>query len=153
MARTPSPRSKSYAQPCPIACALDLLGDRWTLLIVRELLRGPRRFGEIAQALPGIPSNVLSERLRRLEASRLLVRQLLDERPPRASYQLTAAGQQLWIPLRAIGLWSMKHVQRRIRRVHRACGARVEAQVVCPDCGRAVEDDECEMKPARSSRS
>src|SRR5882762_3102105 len=83
------------AGPDPDATALEWaaarVGDRWTLLIVHALLGGPLRYGELAEALPGIATNVLSQRLKRLEADGLLVSSAYSARPPRFSYELTQA--------------------------------------------------------------
>lgn len=91
---------KSYSQYCGVARGLDVIGDRWVLLIVRELLGGPRRYGELAHGLPGIASNLLSERLRAMQASGLVVR-TDDER-----YQLTEWGEGLRDVLYAVGRWA-----------------------------------------------
>lgn len=108
--RTPpkgAPRST-----CPIACALDLLGDRWTLLIVRDLLRGRSRFGEFSGAAEGIPTNILSERLRRLEAAGIITSDAYQEHPPRYAYTLTAKGDALKPVLGALAQWSMQFLPR-----------------------------------------
>jgi DNA-binding HxlR family transcriptional regulator len=84
--------TRSYDQYCPLAVALDLLGERWTLLILREVLGGPRRYGDLREALPGVATNLLSDRLRRLVAEGLV--EQVEVPPPvaRTMYQLTAAG-------------------------------------------------------------
>src|SRR5436190_20664102 len=88
-------RNKGYGQYCPVARTLDLLGDRWTLLIVRDLLRGTARFTDLATSLSGIPRNLLSDRLRTLEAAGLVERHAFRELPPRVEYELTAKGRTL----------------------------------------------------------
>lgn len=103
---TPPPYApRSYRQLCPLAMALDHVGDRWSMLIVRELLGGPARFSELARGLPGIASNLLTERLRRLEASGVIVRKANGGG---ALYALTALGQDLRAPLEALGAWGMR---------------------------------------------
>ncbi len=96
-------KRRSYRQHCGIASALDVVGDRWTLLIVRELLYlGPRRFADLARSQPGLAPNLLTRRLRELEHAGILTRSAL---PPPASatvYQLTARGRQLEPVLRAL---------------------------------------------------
>lgn len=104
---------RSYGQYCAVAKALDVVGDRWTLLIVRELLlRGPSRYTELLAGLPGIATNLLSERLRDLEAAGLVERQ--PPRPPVATpvLRLTARGRQLRPALAAIGAWGAPYVDR-----------------------------------------
>ncbi|MDN3356980.1 helix-turn-helix domain-containing protein [Actinomadura sp. DC4] len=100
---------RSYGQYCSIARALDVVGDRWTLLIVRELLlRGPCRFTDLRNGLPGIAANLLSGRLRELEAAALIGRE--DAPPPVATtlYGLTEDGLELEPVLRALGLWGLR---------------------------------------------
>ncbi len=81
---------------CPVARALDLLGDRWTLLIVRDLLLdGPRRFSDLARTVAGSSPAILSNRLKRLEDSGLIERRFYSQHPPRAEYLLTAKGESL----------------------------------------------------------
>lgn len=91
---------RSYGQFCGLARALDVLGDRWTLLVVRELLEGPRRYNELLDGLPGIATNLLAERLRRLEADGVVQRQ--DNGP----YALTPWGQDLHEVVYALGRWA-----------------------------------------------
>jgi len=85
---------KSYNQNCPIARGLDVLGDRWTLLILRELIGGARRYGDMRAALPGIATNLLADRLRELEESGLVVRSELPPPVARTVYTLSDEGWQ-----------------------------------------------------------
>jgi DNA-binding HxlR family transcriptional regulator len=96
---------------CPIANALDLVGDKWTLLVIRDLLfLGNRKFGELLSSPEGIPTNILSDRLRRLEEGGLVVKVSYQERPPRSEYQLTAKGADLFPVLRALAAWANRHI-------------------------------------------
>ncbi|MDN0200726.1 winged helix-turn-helix transcriptional regulator [Streptomyces sp. S.PNR 29] len=99
-----SPR-RSYDQYCPAARALDVVGDRWTLLIVRELLAGPRRYTDLHADLPGVSTDVLASRLKDMERDGLTTRRRLP--PPGAAYvyQLTERGRELLPVLRALGAW------------------------------------------------
>jgi DNA-binding HxlR family transcriptional regulator len=99
-----SPR-RSYDQYCSAARALDLVGDRWTLLIVRELLAGPRRYTDLHADLPGVSTDVLASRLKDMERDGLTTRRKLP--PPGAAYvyELTARGRQLLPVLQALGRW------------------------------------------------
>jgi DNA-binding HxlR family transcriptional regulator len=101
---------RGYQQYCPIARTLDLLGDRWTLLVVRELLRGRRRFKDIESGLPGIPPNLLSDRLKALEQARIVTREYFRELPPRVEYSLTDRGRSLEVVLESIAGWGMEHL-------------------------------------------
>jgi len=87
--------SKRYDQYCPIACSLGLVGERWTLLVVRELMHGPKRYTDLVDGLHGIGTNILAVRLKELEAAGLVERRKLP--PPAAStvYELTPTGQEL----------------------------------------------------------
>jgi DNA-binding HxlR family transcriptional regulator/putative sterol carrier protein len=97
--------NRSYNQHCGLAYALDIVGERWTILIIRELMPGPRRFKDLMDGLPGISTNLLTERLKSLEEIGLLCRRVLP--PPAAStvYELTALGQELEPTLLELGKW------------------------------------------------
>ena len=126
----------------PLAAALDSVGDRWTLLLVEALLDGPRRFGELEQELPGIAPNVLSQRLRRLEADGLLLAQPYSERPRRFVYELTATGRELAGPLRLLADWGARHEDAGEGPRHAACGSPLEARWWCPTCEQPVDGED-----------
>jgi DNA-binding HxlR family transcriptional regulator len=100
--------AKRFDQYCPIAHALSLVGERWALLIVRELLRGPRRYTDLSAGLPGIGTNILATRLRELEAAGLVTRRRLP--PPAAStvYELTEYGLGLEEVLYSVARWGAR---------------------------------------------
>lgn len=102
--------ARCYNQDCVLAYALDLLGERWTLLIVRELFLGPRRFGDLHAALPGIGTNLLSKRLKELEEADLV---MATSREPRSQYRLTEAGETLRPTLRELMYWSIEYFMKR----------------------------------------
>ena len=98
--------------PCPIARSLDLIGERWTILIVRELIRfGPRKFQDFEQALVGIGPNTLSARLKRLENAGIVERRFYEQHPPRAEYLLTERGKELRPVLKALFAWGERHTK------------------------------------------
>jgi len=99
---------KSYNQFCALASALDYVGERWTLLIIRELLIGPRRFKDLMDGLPGISTNLLSNRLKTLEEQGILCRRVLP--PPAGStvYELTLLGQSLENAILELGRWGAR---------------------------------------------
>jgi len=101
---------RRYAQYCPIAGALDLVGERWTLLIVRELLLGPARFTDLRGGLTGVPPNLLSTRLRELEAAGIVARRELPPPAARTVYELTEDGRALEPVLRALVRWGMSRL-------------------------------------------
>ena len=100
-----SPRSD-----CPIACTLDLIGDRWTLLIVRDLMLGKCRFSEFLASGEGVTTSILAARLKRLELAKLVERSRYQEHPPRSEYHLTQAGQKLAPVLKAMLVWGSERV-------------------------------------------
>lgn len=97
---------RSYNQNCSMAIALDLIGERWTLLIVRELLIAPRRFGELLEALPHIGTNLLTDRLKQLSADGVIANISPDRAHPR--YALTDVGQELESVVFALIRWGMR---------------------------------------------
>jgi DNA-binding HxlR family transcriptional regulator len=96
-------------QNCPIARGLDVLGERWTLLILRELVGGPRRYGDLRAELPGIATNLLADRLRDLEDAGLVDRTELPPPAARTVYSLSDAGWRKIVPvLRAVALFGLE---------------------------------------------
>ncbi len=100
-----SPPKRSYSQFCAVARGLDMIGDRWTLLLVRDLLLGPKRYKDLLDGLPGIGTNLLAARLRELEAADIIERRVLPPPAGSAVYQLTVTGEALQPVLIAIGRW------------------------------------------------
>ncbi|MGB5473971.1 MAG: helix-turn-helix domain-containing protein [Gammaproteobacteria bacterium] len=96
--------------PCPVACTLDLLGDKWTLLVVRDLLLGKTIYSEFRQSPERIPTNILAERLKRLQAAGLVVKDRYQDHPPRYRYLLTGKGRDLYPVLSAIIDWGNRHI-------------------------------------------
>lgn len=104
-----SERKRWYNDACGTAFALDLIGERWSILIIRELMFGPRRFGELRAGLPGISANILTQRLERLEENRILAKRKL---PPPASaqvYELTEWGYEAEPMVQMLGRWATRH--------------------------------------------
>lgn len=134
-------RSPSAPAPSALEAALDRVGDRWSLLVVDALLDGPRRFGELRDALPAIAPNILTDRLRRLERERILVSSPYSSRPPRMEYTLTGDGRDLASALRLLAAWGSRRTGGEPLR-HDRCGTAVEARWFCPTCGVAVTDAE-----------
>jgi DNA-binding HxlR family transcriptional regulator len=100
--------ARRYEQYCPMAHALDLVGDRWALLVIRELMHGPKRYTDLVEHLHGIGTNILAARLRDLEANGILARRILP--PPAASkvYELTDYGRELRPAMRELALWGAR---------------------------------------------
>src|SRR3954447_7453346 len=99
---------KRYGQRCPAAIALDVVGERWTPLIVRELLLGPKRFTDLADGLPGIGTNILTNRLAGLQEHGIVERHTLPRPTPVTVYELTEAGRELAPVLRELRAWGAR---------------------------------------------
>ena len=95
---------------CPVANTLDIVGDKWSLLIIRDMRHGKRTYGELAESPEGIPTNILADRLRRLEEAGIIERAAYQERPVRYAYTLTAKGEDLGELLGALVRWGKKHI-------------------------------------------
>lgn len=109
--RSPCASPSPLRSPCPIASALDVLGDKWTLIVVRDLLfLGKHRFGELLASGEGISTNILSDRLERLVAAGLVERRRYQKRPPRYEYHLTESGRDLFPVLRELVHWGNRHI-------------------------------------------
>lgn len=103
---TATPRRSS----CPVSCALDLLGDRWTMLVVRDMFRGLTRYGEFQQSPESIPTNILASRLQKLEEAGIIASAPYQLNPPRYAYTLTAKGRDLKPVLGTLAMWSMRNL-------------------------------------------
>jgi DNA-binding HxlR family transcriptional regulator len=142
---------KRYDQACPVAKSLELVGERWTLLIVRDLLARPRRFQDLQESLTGIAPNILSERLKLMEEHGLLQRSFYSDHPPRAAYELTDKGRELGWVVGALAAWGSRHVHRGTALVHEHCGHAVQLGYFCPDCRTRVRG--ASVKLGRSPRT
>ena len=99
-----------YDLDCPVARTLDIVGERWAILILRDLfLLGPRKFQDFETSLSGISPNTLSARLKRLEETGVVTRKFYEEHPPRAEYVLTPKGRELGPVLKSLRAWGEKH--------------------------------------------
>lgn len=121
-------------QNCSIARSLELVGERWTLLIIRDAFLGLRRFDEFQESL-GVARNVLTDRLNRLVAEGILERRAYSERPPRFEYRLTKKGRELAVPLLALMQWGDRHLSDKPPRIarRRSDGNGVRAVLVTSD--------------------
>ena len=136
-------------QNCAIAGTLELIGERWTLLIVRDAFLGVRRFDDFQRSL-GIARNVLQARLERLVEAGILKRVRYQERPERFEYRLTRKGVDLWPVLVALMGWGDRHLFPDGPPVvlrHKGCGGAVDDRRACRSCGAAV--DAWDVEPER----
>ncbi len=129
---------KIYGQRCPVAKTLELVGDRWTLLLVRDLLDGTRRFQDFQAAQRGIAPNILSDRLKLMEEHGLVTRRFYSDHPPRAEYALTAKGRELGVVIGALAVWGSRHAYTRARLVHADSGQEVRLGYFRADTGKRV---------------
>lgn len=134
----------SHTPQSPLAAALERVGDRWSLLLIEALLDGPRRFGELSDAVAGIAPNILSDRLKRLEGERIVRAAPYSDRPPRFTYALTDEGTELAGVLRLLADWGSRGSSYAEPMRHAACGTPVEARLWCPTCARPVDDAEAD---------
>jgi DNA-binding HxlR family transcriptional regulator len=145
---------KDYeGQDCAIARALEVVGERWTLLIVRDALYGVRRFNDFREHLD-VPKAVLSERLSRLVEQGILERRPDPEHRGRHLYELTEAGRQLWPVLHALLVWGDENRAPNMRLFrHATCGTELDSSGACTACGvtPTVDDVISELRPGRVS--
>jgi DNA-binding HxlR family transcriptional regulator len=137
--------SRSALRPTPLEAAAELVGDRWTLLVVDGLLDGPRRFGELEALVEGIATNVLSDRLKRLESGGLVMARQYSRRPARFSYELTQSGAELAETLRTLAQWGAEIAGTAgevAQPRHTTCGSAVETGWRCPTCEEWVGREE-----------
>jgi DNA-binding HxlR family transcriptional regulator len=132
---------------CSIAAALTILGEKWSLLVVRELSLGIHRFDEIRRNT-GAPRDILANRLRKLEEEGVLERRQYQERPVRFGYHLTAAGKELRPILLALSQWGERWTEQTnfADWVH-TCGATLELVHTCKACGGEVTGGDLRMQP------
>jgi DNA-binding HxlR family transcriptional regulator len=123
--------------------AVEVIGDRWKLLIVASLLEGPQRFGELERQIDGIAPTVLSARLRALEADGLVIARPYCERPPRYTYELTESARALAPALDLLTVWGAGGPGAESP-LHHACGTPLEAGWFCSTCERPVAAGEVE---------
>jgi DNA-binding HxlR family transcriptional regulator len=128
-------------QICSIARSLEVVGERWSLLIVRDVMYGKRRFGQLQRSL-GVARNVLSARLQRLVDEDILERRAYQEAPPRYEYFLTEKGLDLWPALIALMRWGDRYSPSPdgppMLIVHKECGGSVSDRGICEECGQVL---------------
>ena len=143
MSRTDLP-----SHTCTIARATAQVGNEWTLLIVREMFLGTRRFDDFLH-LTGMSSHLLAQRLKKLEAEGVIRRELYSERPPRYEYRLTEKGRDLWPVIIALKQWGdgwLGTDDAPVLITHKACGKVVRPHLTCPDCGERIEAHDAEAQ-------
>jgi len=136
-------------QVCSIARALEIVGERWTILIVRDAFLGVRRFDDFQRSL-GIARNVLADRLDRLVEAGIFERRPYQDRPPRYEYRLTEPGLDLHPVIFSLMKWGDKHLAPdgppRLA-LHRGCGGEIDEHLTCSKCGERVAARQIEARP------
>jgi DNA-binding HxlR family transcriptional regulator len=144
-------RNDYPGQVCSIAKALEVVGERWSLLIVRDVMNRRRRFEELQRGL-GIARNVLTARLERLVEEDILERRAYQSNPERYEYFLTEKGLDLWPALIALLSWGDRHSPPSadgppMLIVHKACGGRVSDRGICEECGELLHARDAQALP------
>ena len=134
---------KQYNLNCNIAQTLNIIGDKWSLLILHEMFMGRETYKEIQDNLEGIPTNLLAERLKTLEGDNLVKRNIYQSNPPRYKYSLTEKGYDLEHIFNSLILWGQKHLNTCYKKlVHKNCKSLIEHRYYCPNCNKNVSVDE-----------
>ena len=128
---------RDYGQLCPMALSLEIVGERWTLLIVRDLLSGPQKFQDLADSLGAAPG-LVSRRLKLLEERGIIARRMYSDHPPRAEYALTERGTELRTVVRALTIWGSKHLPGERVLVHDRCDHPIEMAYRCGRCDETL---------------
>ena len=133
---------REYGQNCSAARTLELIGERWTMLVIRDVFSGRRRFDQIQESL-GVARNVLSARLQLLVDEGILEKRVYQEKPERYEYFLTEKGLDLWPVMIALISWGDRHVTGpdgpAVAIVHKECGGDVNDRRICERCGEQLE--------------
>jgi DNA-binding HxlR family transcriptional regulator len=139
-------REELPGRPCSVAAALNLIGEKWTLLAVREITFGNKRFDAIAKNT-GAPRDRLAARLRTLETAGVVERRLYSEHPPRYEYELTQAGQELRAVLIVLRGWGDRWaVDSPSAAFEHSCGHELDPAIICRHCGAEVGPDELKVR-------
>ncbi len=135
---------------CSVARAVSVIGDRWTMLVLRDLFQGVRRFEDFEKRL-GIARPVLSQRLKKLVEEGVLDRVRYEERPARYEYRLTDKGRDLYPVIISLTAWGDKHMSTEagppVVTRHKPCGGFITPHLTCPDCGEPVYAKDMEAMP------
>lgn len=137
-----------YNLPCNIAQTLNIIGDKWSLLIVHEITIGNCTFKDIEKNLVGISTNVLASRLKSLEQDNIIKSELYQRHPPRFKYKLTESGEDFKYIFNSIILWGEKHLDKCYKRLtHNECGHSVTEKYFCNHCNKIIETDDIIVAP------
>ncbi|KMT22099.1 winged helix-turn-helix transcriptional regulator [Clostridium cylindrosporum] len=131
----------NYNLKCNLANTLNIVGDKWTLLVLHRIFKGINIYKNLLEALSPIPTNILSNRLKLLEENKLIIAELYSEHPPRYKYVLTEKGEDFRDVFYSMIIWGEKHLDNCDKTVlHEKCGEKVEIKYYCSNCNEYVED-------------
>ena len=135
-----------YNLPCNIAQTLNIIGDKWSLLILHRIFIGYGTYKDIQNGLEGIPSNLLSDRLKTMETDGLIQRELYQDHPPRYKYMLTEKGFDLVDVFNSLMLWGEKYLDKCYKKlVHKDCSTKIEHRYYCPECNKNVDINDLDV--------
>lgn len=140
-------------QVCSIARMLEVVGDRWTLLVIRDAFQGVRRFDDFQRSL-GVARNVLTDRLGRLVEEGILRREQYQERPARYEYRLTRKGVDLWPVVMSAMQWGDHYLydgESPVRVLHKDCGGQLDARLHCSACGAELGPADVYAEPGKAA--
>jgi DNA-binding HxlR family transcriptional regulator len=149
------PRTYASQPLCSIARALEVVGDRWTMLVLREAFMGTRRFDDFQRAL-GCARNVLTDRLNRLVDAGLLRKQPYQERPLRHEYRLTRKGVELWPAIITLMKWGDRHLADQgppVLVLHKDCGGEIDDRLHCSLCAAELGPSDVYVEPGPATRA
>jgi DNA-binding HxlR family transcriptional regulator len=136
-----------YNIPCSLAQALNVIGDKWTLLILHEIMLGNNTYKQLQDRLEGIPTNLLSERLKCLEQNKLLKCELYQAHPPRYQYLLTDSSMDLSDVFNSLLMWGDKNLEKCHKQLkHKACDHKIVHQYYCPHCNKVIEKEDIKVE-------
>ncbi len=141
-------RAALSSQTCTIARAAALVGDEWTIMILREMFLGTRRFDDFLRQT-GMSSHLLSQRLKKLEIAGIVRRTAYSQRPPRYEYRLTEMGRTLWPVVISLKQWGDRWLcdgETPVTLMHKGCGAVTEPRMTCPECGEPMNAIDSEVR-------
>ena len=145
-------RADLASRTCTLARAIALVGDAWTLMILRELFLGNRRFDDFLRQ-SGMSSHLLAQRLKKLETEGVIQRRAYSERPPRYEYGLTEMGLELWPVIVAMKQWGDRWLgdgEPPVELVHKGCGKVTRPHTACPECGDGMGAQDAEIRLSRT---
>lgn len=133
----------TYDLDCNLAKTLNILGDRWTMLVLHRIFKDKNTFKELEEALDTIPTNILSDRLKLLTENGLITKELYSEHPPRYEYIITEKGRDFNHVFNSMIIWANKYLKDCNKTVcHNKCDSQVEIKYYCEECCKYIDEDE-----------